>query len=227
MVVFSQAVLSETIYHNRTHTLTLVEDFMKEVALEINSDESIVVHGTTDCDNIMVVLYEGRLKIYYAYPPLEARLEMQELFDNIKESDEPQFYSDLNDPIFHTRTINIRAFHYFNTKNCLMDAEESIDIEDNLIESPHIVLKSGYIEIASFLVGTQNIELHSNNKFSALSSIKFTLKEKTNFEFQPFILGTADFDYNFVALMCSHVSKIELRFLPGSFYFKENAIYFN
>ena len=227
-VAFGQSsVLSETVYHNRTHTLTLAEDFIKEATLTINSDETIVVDGTTDSDAIMVVLYQGKLKIYYWHPPLDVRLEIQELFDNMDKNEAPHTYSDSNDPIFHAPEVKVKDFYYFNTKNCVINTEKSIDIQDNVIESPHIVLKTGYIEIMSFLIGTQNIELQSNNKLSALSSIEFTLKNKTDFEFQPFITGAADFDYNFVALMCSHVSKVELRFLPKSFYLSENTICFN
>lgn len=226
-VVFSQAVLSETIYHSRTHTLTLEENFMKEATLQVNSDEAIVVASTTDCDSIIVVLHQGKLKIYYWHPPLDARLEIQEVFNGMDKKEAPHIFTDSNDPIFQAPEVNVKDFYYFNTKNCLINAEKSIDIQGNLIESPCIVLKTGYIEITSFLIGTQSIELQSNNKFSALVSIEFTLKDKTDFEFQPFITGGTDFDYNFVALMCSHVSKVELRFLPGSFYLTENTICFN
>lgn len=224
-IIFNQNVLSEMVYYNRSYTLNLFEDALEEATLQINSDHTVVVNSTNN-DNIMVVLYEGKLKVYFAKPSVEDLREEQEFFNDFKKSDIPQLYTDLNDPIFHTPAIKLNECHYFNTKDCLISGEKSIGIQDSLIESPHILLKSGYIDTGFFLVGTKNIELH-NNKSSALCSINFTLNDKTDFEFQPLIVGRADFDYNYVDLMCTHATKVELQFLPGSFYVKENTIYFN
>ncbi len=224
---FNQNISPEITHYNRTYTLNLYEDELEEAALQINSDNTVVVNSTNIDNNIMVVFYEGKLKVYYVHPPMETLIEIQEFFNDFKENDIPQFYSDLTDPIFHTPAIKLNECHYFNTKNCLINAQESIDIQDSLIESPHILLKSREIEIEFLLDSTKSIELQSNNNNSALSSIKFILKDDAFFEFQPFITGTVDFDYNFVALMCTHANKVELQFLPGSFYLNENAIHFN
>lgn len=226
-LICNQLVLPETTHPNRTHTLRLAEDFIKEATLTINSDASIVVDSTPDYDTIVVVLYQGKLKIYYWHPPLGVRLEIQEEFDRMDKSEAPYTYSDSENPIFHTPEVNLEDFYYFNAKNCLINAGKSINIQNNLIESPHIALKTGYIEIMSFLISTQNIKLQSNNKLSALSSIEYTLKNKTDFKFQPFITGAADFDCNFVALICSHVSKVELHLQSKSFQLADNTICFN
>lgn len=223
-LVFSQVALSQTI-ESRAYELILPE-YAIEASFQTSSDKTIFVNNITDCDMAMVVFYEGKIKVYYAYPPLDTLQEIQEFFDSADKKEAPHIYSDSNDPIFHTSVVNFKDAYYYNKEHCFINAEKSINSQDCIIESPHILLKAKDIEIMSFLIDTETIEFQSNKELSLLSSIKLTLKDKTDVELQPFILGTADFDYNFVFLMCSSVDKIELRCLPESFYINENAICF-
>ncbi len=211
-------VLTET----RTHTLALSEH-CKEAPIQIAADNTIFVNSTPDCDNILIVFYEGKVKAYYGHIPQEETPKLQDLFDVVDKNDF-HFYSDLSDPLFHAPEIKFDGMYYSNPERCFINAEKSIEIEDSLIETPHVLLKTENLEIWSFLIGTQTIELQSNNPYSLLSSIKFTLKDKN--DLQAIIIADVDFKYNFVALICSSASKVELQCLPESFYLDENAICF-
>lgn len=230
-MAFSQVALSTIILEHRNETWRIHEHSLKEAVPQIISDETVIVNSTTDCDHIMIVLYENKLKIYYSDPELAGIQEVQDSFNDIDFNDIDQnasyFFSNTNDPIFHAPIIDFDEIYYSNTEHCFINVEESVNIENGIIECPHIELKSREIKIESFLIGTQTIEFQSNNPLSLLSSIKFTIKNKANFKWQSFIAGSIDFSDNFTVLACLSASKVELQCLPGSFYLDDNAICFN
>lgn len=213
--------------YSRTDTLTLHKEFLKEPILRITPEKTIVVNSCSDSDTLLIVFYQGKLKIYHAYIPLQTLQEIQEEFNAMYACEDIPLYSNSNDPIFDTPNVKLQEAYYSNSEQCFINTEKSIDLRESIIESPHIVLKTKEIELGSFLINTHTVELQSNNQKSLLSSIKFTLKEGTNFEFQPLLMGTVAFESNFAAVSCSYASKVEIQCLPGSFYLEDNAICFN
>ena len=222
-IISSQVTLSG-IMERHAFELHVETNLKAKVLPQIIIGNGIVVNSS-DCDNILLFLYEGKLKIY-ANVELEDLIQMQKEFDSIDKYNDPSgIYYDLNDPLFHVPMVDFKEIYYYNAKDCLINVEKSIALRDCIIESPYIILKSREIEAESWLINTQSIEIQSNTSDSLLSSIKFTLKDKA--DFQPVIMGIADFDDNFAMLICSSVSKIEVQCLQESFYLNADSIYFN
>jgi hypothetical protein len=226
-ITCAQALFPEII-ETRVYHFEMPEE-IKSIAIEaapqiISSNTIIVDNSHYDC--FIIALFEEKLEIYHMPADLPRFQEFKDIVDTV-DKEEFIHYTNSESPVFYAPKIELKDGYIKSIQDFFINSAKSIMVDDCLIEVPNIILNTGMIELGSFFIGTQTIELQSNNPNSLLSKIKLTFKDKTDFIFPMLIEGDVDFDYNFVALCCVGVSNVEIQCLPGSFYIDGNKICFN